>query len=118
MKCRRCDGRHMVAVRPGAYPGRRHLAVFIRRIFPMSKISRRDLAAFAAAGAAATLAASVTTPEARQPNRERAIDRLRDAKAALRDAPPNKGGHKERAMELIDRAIEQVKEGIIFAERH
>jgi hypothetical protein len=91
---------------------------FHSKDFPMSQISRRDLAAFAAAGAAAAaLAASTTSAEARQPNMERAIDRLRDARAALRDAPPNKGGHKERAMELIDRAIEQVKEGIVFAER-
>ena len=84
----------------------------------MSKISRRDLAALAATGAVAALAVSATAAEARQPNMERAIDRLREARRALQDAPPNKGGHKERAMELIDRAIEQVKEGIVFAERH
>jgi hypothetical protein len=81
----------------------------------MSKISRRDLAALAAGGAAA--AAFVTSAEARQPNMERAIDRLREARRALRDAPPNKGGHKERALELIDRAIGQVKEGIDWANR-
>jgi hypothetical protein len=84
----------------------------------MSKISRRDLAALAAGGAAAAaLVASATTAEARQPNMERALDRLREARRALRDAPPNKGGHKERALDLIDRAIEQVKEGIVWAER-
>jgi len=36
----------------------------------------------------------------------------------LEKAVPNKGGHREKAIELIDRAMEQVKEGIEFGEHH
>lgn len=66
---------------------------------------------------AATVALSAPA-FAEQGNMERAIEKLREAKMALRQAPPNKGGHKERAMELIDRAISQVQEGIDWANRH
>ena len=33
-------------------------------------------------------------------------------------AVPNKGGHRERAIELVDRAIVQVREGIAVAATH
>ena len=36
-------------------------------------------------------------------------------RAELEAAVPNKGGHRERAIELVDRAIVQVREGIAFA---
>ncbi len=36
----------------------------------------------------------------------------------LAQAAPNKGGHRERALELIDHAIGQVREGIAFAATH
>ncbi len=50
-----------------------------------------------------------------QPHMTAAIDLLRNARAELGAATPNKGGHRERAMGLIDQAIEQVREGIAFA---
>jgi hypothetical protein len=52
---------------------------------------------------------------ARQPHMDRALEHLREARAALERAEPNKGGHRERAIELVDRAIAQVEEGIRFA---
>lgn len=48
-----------------------------------------------------------------------ALQHLRDAKEQLEKAAPNKGGHREKAIKHIDRAIEQVMEGIEFSEhRH
>jgi hypothetical protein len=48
---------------------------------------------------------------------DHAINALREARRALQAATPNKGGHRERAIDLIDRAIEQVREGINWANR-
>jgi hypothetical protein len=47
-----------------------------------------------------------------------ALKDLRAARQELERAAPNKGGHREKAIELIDRAINQVKEGIEFGERY
>jgi hypothetical protein len=52
---------------------------------------------------------------ARQPHMDRALGHLREARAALERAEPNKGGHRERAIALVDQAIAQVEEGIRFA---
>ena len=81
-----------------------------------AKLSRRNFAA-AATGLATlgVLGASVTTASAYQGNMEHALAQLFQANEALRQATPNKGGHRERAMDLIQQAIEQVQHGIAFA---
>ncbi len=86
----------------------------------MSNFTRRDLAALAAGGTlAATLVGISATPAAaRQGNMDHAIRALREARRALQDATPNKGGHRERAIDLVDRAINQVQEGIAWANNH
>ena len=43
---------------------------------------------------------------------------LDNARAELEAAVPNKGGHREGAIELVDKAIVQVRKGIAFAARH
>jgi hypothetical protein len=53
-----------------------------------------------------------------QPHMRAALDHLREAREQLERATPNKGGHREKAIELIDRAMKQVKEGIEFGEHH
>ena len=53
-----------------------------------------------------------------QPRMQAAMEDLRAAREELERALPTKGGHRERAIELIDRAIEQVKEGIGVGERY
>ena len=52
---------------------------------------------------------------AAQNNMRDALQSLRDARASLERAEDNKGGHKQRALDLIDKAIAQVQEGIEFA---
>ncbi|HEV8432351.1 MAG TPA: hypothetical protein VGR95_02985 [Thermoanaerobaculia bacterium] len=47
-----------------------------------------------------------------------ARDQLRATRTELRAAVADKGGHRERAMEIIDRAIAQVDEGIEYARGH
>jgi hypothetical protein len=82
-----------------------------------AKLSRRNFAVTAATGLAAlgALGASAKTASAYQGNMEHALAALFQANQSLKQATPNKGGHRERAMELIQQAIVQVQEGIQFS---
>jgi hypothetical protein len=82
--------------------------------------SRRDFLRIAAAGAVATTALAATAGEALayQGNMERALSALYDALGSLREATPNKGGHKATAIQLIEQAIGEVQAGVDFADNH
>jgi hypothetical protein len=54
---------------------------------------------------------------AAQPNMDAALAHLREAKASLQRAEHNKGGHRGKAIEIINRAIAEVEAGIA-AGRH
>jgi len=73
------------------------------------------LATLAAGGA--MVAASAQGAHAYQGNMERAIGELETALRSLREATADKGGHRERAMELIRQAMAEVQAGIDYAAR-
>ena len=50
-----------------------------------------------------------------QPHMNESVALLQSARGELAAATPNKGGHRERAMGLIDQAITEVRAGIAFA---
>ena len=50
-----------------------------------------------------------------QPHMDAALVLLQNARAELAAAEPNKGGHRERGLGLIDQAIGEVRAGIAFA---
>ena len=50
-----------------------------------------------------------------QPHMTASLDLLQSVRAELITATPNKGGHRERALGLIDQAIAEVRAGIAFA---
>ena len=50
-----------------------------------------------------------------QPHMAESLAFLQSARGELQAATPNKGGHRERAMALIDNAIAEVRAGIAFA---
>lgn len=52
-----------------------------------------------------------------QPHMRAALESLKGARQQLEQAEHNKGGHREKAIKLVDRAIEQVKKGIEAGER-
>jgi len=52
---------------------------------------------------------------AAQPRMVSALEMLKSARAELQRANANKGGHRERAIEAVDRAIYKTREGIAFA---
>jgi len=47
-----------------------------------------------------------------------ALDHLRDARAELDQASADKGGHRVKAISLINEAIDEVQAGIRFDNRH
>jgi len=53
-----------------------------------------------------------------QPHMQAALDALRVAKRELEQATTDKGGHRARAMGLVNQAIAQVEKGIEFDRRH
>jgi outer membrane murein-binding lipoprotein Lpp len=53
-----------------------------------------------------------------QPHMQAALDELRGARSELDAALADKGGHREKAMSLIDEAIGEVQAGIDFANAH
>lgn len=50
-----------------------------------------------------------------QPHMDATIGLLQNARTELAAATPNKGGHREKALRLIDQAIGEVRAGIAFA---
>ncbi|MCS0494205.1 hypothetical protein NVS89_03785 [Ancylobacter sp. MQZ15Z-1] len=86
----------------------------------MTEPSRRDLGPLALGGlAVAALSTLPALPAAAyQGNMERSLSALYSALASLREATPNKGGHRERAIDLIRQAIGEVEAGIAFADEH
>lgn len=53
-----------------------------------------------------------------EPHMSAALGHLQQAKDELQRATPNKGGHRERAMELVNQAIQQVQDGERYFEEH
>lgn len=77
-----------------------------------SKLISRRLAAknFVMAGAAGLTVATVA--EAQQPHMTNALKALNNARNQLQIADPDKAGHREKAIQLVSQAIEQVEKGI------
>jgi hypothetical protein len=53
-----------------------------------------------------------------QPHMDASIRLLQNARVELAAATPNKGGHREKGLSLIDAAIAEVRAGIAFAATH
>ncbi|HEY2091442.1 MAG TPA: hypothetical protein VGJ81_06115 [Thermoanaerobaculia bacterium] len=55
---------------------------------------------------------------AAQPHMNTALEHLRLARTALEKADADKGGHRAAAIDLTDRAIHEVEEGMGYARHH
>ena len=51
-----------------------------------------------------------------QPHMRNALNALRNARSELEVASANKGGHRRRAIDLVNQAITEVKKGIEYAQ--
>ena len=78
-------------------------------------ISRRD-AIIAAVTATAATSVLAGTAAAAQPNMEAALASLRTARDALERAKADKGGHRKKAIDLINQAISEVRQGMKYAD--
>lgn len=56
--------------------------------------------------------------EIHEPHMSAAYGHLEQAKAELEKAAPNKGGHRERAMEAVDQAMQQIEQGEQYYQEH
>jgi hypothetical protein len=75
-------------------------------------LSRRSAAkSFFAAGAAGLAVASLAKAAA-QPHMEAALKALQNAASQLQQASDDKAGHREKAIQLVSQAINQVQQGI------
>lgn len=52
-----------------------------------------------------------------QPNMQAAMQYLQQAQQSLQNAASDKGGHKERALQLVNQAMGEVQEGMQYANR-
>ncbi|MDB6146609.1 MAG: hypothetical protein JWO45_273 [Spartobacteria bacterium] len=66
----------------------------------------------------AVVALSMNSMGAGQPKMQIALHHLQEARTTLMQAEKNKGGHRERALDLVNKAINQVEEGMKFAHTH
>jgi len=77
----------------------------------MSSGSKRLLLVAAVATVAASFAAGFAL--AAQPHMQAALHALRNSRAELEAALPDKAGHRVKAIGLVDQAIAEVQAGIV-----
>ncbi len=69
-----------------------------------------------AAGAVFAAGALAGAAIAAQPHMQAAIDYLKSARSELVSATPNKGGHRAKAIQLVDQAISETRTGMDVAD--
>lgn len=80
-----------------------------------ARLRRRPTIGGLAFAGALALAFAAGQAVAYQPHMQNALGALQNALSELQQAEPNKGGHRERALSLVQQAIEQVEAGLAFA---
>ncbi len=78
----------------------------------------RFVHSFLALAAVATVFSAPVAKAEPQPKMRAALADLEAARAKLEHADHDKGGHRERALELVNQAIAQIKEGVRYDRHH
>ncbi|MFO1158829.1 MAG: hypothetical protein U1E60_08320 [Reyranellaceae bacterium] len=81
----------------------------------MPRIIPKSPVALLAIGAAVGAVIGACAAGANQANMQNALGSLQAARAELIQARPNKGGHRERAINFVDAAIAETRSGIAYA---
>ncbi|WP_291611764.1 hypothetical protein [Bradyrhizobium sp.] len=68
--------------------------------------------------ATATLSLATAANAENQPHMRAALASLQNARAQLQTATPDKGGHRVKAIDLVNAAIAEVQRGIAFDNRN
>ena len=81
----------------------------------MSTLSRRSAGKLIAGAVVAPVGVVLSqSAAAAEPNMENALHALENAHNWLERATPNKGGHREHAIALVEQAINEVRAGMAF----
>ncbi len=82
----------------------------------MRELTRREILAALSVGAGAlgALSAAGDAAAETQPHMRVALEALRTADKELREAVPDKGGHRAAALELLQKVISEVEKGIAY----
>ena len=84
----------------------------------MKDLSRRSVLCSVLPAGLLTLALPRSAKAADQPHMQSALEALRTARRELDAATSDKGGHRAKAIALVNDAIAQVEKGIAFDRRH
>ena len=84
----------------------------------MQSVSRRSIVGILFSGALMGLILPSRTKAADQPHMQAAIEALRTAQRELQAATTDKGGHRAKALGLVNNAISEVEKGIAFDRKH
>jgi hypothetical protein len=79
---------------------------------------RKNLASLVCLLGGAGFAVAQADKDGGQPEMHAALEHLNQAKVNLEKGAHDKGGHRVRALELVNQAIAEVKEGMQFAVQH
>ena len=82
-----------------------------------STVNRRQVVMGAAIAVAGAGLLSATAQAEAQPHMRAALESLRNARAELLNATADKGGHRARAINLVDQAITETQAGIAYDNR-
>ena len=80
------------------------------------KVISRNIAITATLAATLSIGVFMGCAIAAQPHMNSALHALQEANAELNVATPDKGGHRAKAIRLVDQAITEVNAGINFAQ--
>jgi hypothetical protein len=69
-------------------------------------------------GAPGEVASPPVVADRGQPHMYATLKSLENASTALQAASPNKGGHRDRAMQMVQQATAEVRDGIAWADAH
>ncbi len=84
----------------------------------MKKLSRRSVVGTLLPAAALGVMLPSGAKAADQPHMQDALDALQKARRELEQATADKGGHRTRAIRLVNQAIDEVEKGMKFDRRH
>ena len=81
----------------------------------MPRFLSKSPAALLLTGVAVGAIAGACVAMAAQPNMQAALGSLQQARSYLVQSTPNKGGHRERAINLVNQAINETEAGMAYA---
>ena len=84
----------------------------------MDRFSRRSLLTAILPASLLAIVLPRAAKAADQPHMQVALESLRNAKRELDQATPDKGGHRAKALRLVNQAMEETEKGMRFDRRH